>query len=99
VSPDLELALRLAGAADEISLPRFRTGIAFETKRDKLVAEGAVDGAIDALGVDEWDLAAGQVIVEETGGVLRLRRRVADRQPRGDQLERLLHDELLGAVA
>jgi histidinol-phosphatase len=33
-----------------------------------LVAEGAVDGAVDALGVDEWDLAAMQVVVEEAGG-------------------------------
>ena len=33
-----------------------------------LVAEGAVDGAIDAIGVSVWDLAAVQVIVEEAGG-------------------------------
>jgi histidinol-phosphatase len=33
-----------------------------------LVAEGAVDGAVDAVGVDEWDLAAMQVVVEEAGG-------------------------------
>ena len=33
-----------------------------------LVAEGAVDGAVDAVGVDAWDLAAVQVIVEEAGG-------------------------------
>ena len=33
-----------------------------------LVAEGAVDGAVDAIGVSEWDLAAVQVIVEEAGG-------------------------------
>ena len=33
-----------------------------------LVAEGAVDGAIDAIGVSPWDLAAVQVIVEEAGG-------------------------------
>ena len=33
-----------------------------------LVAEGAVDGAIDAFGVSVWDLAAVQVIVEEAGG-------------------------------
>jgi histidinol-phosphatase len=33
-----------------------------------LVAEGAVDGAVDVVGVDEWDLAAVQVIVEEAGG-------------------------------
>ena len=33
-----------------------------------LVAEGSVDGAIDAIGVSVWDLAAVQVIVEEAGG-------------------------------
>jgi histidinol-phosphatase len=33
-----------------------------------LVAEGAIDGAIDAMGVSIWDLAAVQVIVEEAGG-------------------------------
>ena len=33
-----------------------------------LVAEGAVDGAVDAVGVSVWDLAAVQVIVEEAGG-------------------------------
>jgi histidinol-phosphatase len=33
-----------------------------------LVAEGAVDGAVDALGVAVWDLAAVQVVVEEAGG-------------------------------
>ena len=33
-----------------------------------LVAEGAVDLAIDAVGVQPYDLAAVQVIVEEAGG-------------------------------
>ncbi len=33
-----------------------------------LVAEGAVDGAIDAIGVSVWDLAPVQVVVEEAGG-------------------------------
>ena len=33
-----------------------------------LVAEGAADGAIDAVGVTLWDLAAIQPIVEEAGG-------------------------------
>ena len=33
-----------------------------------LVAEGAVDGAIDAVGVKLWDVAAIQPIVEEAGG-------------------------------
>jgi histidinol-phosphatase len=35
-----------------------------------LVAEGAVDGAVDAIGVSPWDLAAIQPIVEEAGGRL-----------------------------
>ncbi len=35
-----------------------------------LVAEGAVDGAIEAVGVKAWDIAAIQPIVEEAGGRL-----------------------------
>jgi histidinol-phosphatase len=65
-----------------------------------LVAEGAVDGAVDSIGVSEWDLAAVQVIVEEAGG------RFSDFA--GDALidsgsavtsNGLLHGELLAAVA
>ena len=65
-----------------------------------LVAEGAVDGAVDAPGVSEWDLAAVQVIVEEAGG------RFSDfagaaRIDSGSAITSngLLHDELLAAVA
>ncbi len=65
-----------------------------------LVAEGAVDGAVDALGLSEWDLAAVQVIVEEAGG------RFSDaagesRIDSGSAVtsNRLLHDELLRAIA
>jgi len=65
-----------------------------------LVAEGAVDGAVDAVGVSEWDLAAVQIIVEEAGG------RFSDftgsaRIDGGSAITSngLLHDELLAAVA
>jgi histidinol-phosphatase len=65
-----------------------------------LVAEGAADGAVDAPGVSEWDLAAVQVIVEEAGG------RFSDaageaRIDSGSAITSngLLHDELLAAVA
>jgi histidinol-phosphatase len=65
-----------------------------------LVAEGAVDGAVDNVGVSEWDLAAVQVIVEEAGG------RFSDFAgvPRIDSgsavtSNGLLHEELLLAVA
>ena len=64
-----------------------------------LVAEGAVDGAVDATGIKEWDLAAVQVIVEEAGG------RFSDYQgvSRIDggaavTSNGLLHAELLGVV-
>jgi histidinol-phosphatase len=33
-----------------------------------LVAEGAVDAAVDAVDISPWDLAAVQVVVEEAGG-------------------------------
>jgi histidinol-phosphatase len=65
-----------------------------------LVAEGAVDGAVDASGVREWDLAAVQVIVEEAGG------RFSDfsGKPRIDggsaiSSNGLLHDELVEALS
>jgi histidinol-phosphatase len=65
-----------------------------------LVAEGAVDGAVDAIGVSEWDLAAVQVVVEEAGG------RFSDfsgeaRMDGGTAISSngLLHDELLAAMA
>jgi histidinol-phosphatase len=65
-----------------------------------LVAEGTVDGAVDAVGVSEWDLAAVQVVVEEAGG----RFSDAAGEPRIDSgtavcSNGLLHDELLAALA
>jgi histidinol-phosphatase len=47
VSPDLELALALADAADAISLARFRTGLAVETKPD-LTPVTEADRAVEA---------------------------------------------------
>jgi histidinol-phosphatase len=65
-----------------------------------LIAEGSVDGAVDAVGVSEWDLAAMQVIVEEAGG------RFSDRggENRIDAgsavaSNGLLHAELLAGLA
>ena len=47
MSPDLELAGRLADAADAISLPRFRSGLAIETKPDSTPVTEA-DRAVEA---------------------------------------------------
>ena len=65
-----------------------------------LVAEGAVDGAVDAAGVSEWDLAAVQVIVEEAGGRFSDfagKSRIDGRNAISSN--GLLHDELLAAIA
>jgi histidinol-phosphatase len=65
-----------------------------------LVAEGAVDGAVDADGLSEWDLAAVQVIVEEAGG--RFSNAAGEsRIDSGSAITSngLLHDALLAAVA
>ncbi|HEY7380319.1 MAG TPA: inositol monophosphatase family protein [Gaiella sp.] len=65
-----------------------------------LVAEGAADGAIDAIGVSLWDLAAVQVIVEEAGGRFTDFQGVA-RPDGGSAISSngYLHDVLLAAVA
>lgn len=65
-----------------------------------LVAEGSVDGAVDANGVNEWDLAATQVIVEEAGG--RFSDRAGEARIDGGSAvasNGLLHDDLLAAFA
>ena len=65
-----------------------------------LVAEGAVDGAIDSVEVSEWDLAAVQVVVEEAGGTL-TDASGASRIDSGTAVTSngLLHDKLLAALA
>ncbi len=65
-----------------------------------LVAEGAIDGAIDAIGVSPWDLAAVQVVVEEAGGTFtdfRGQRRIDGGSAISSNGH--LHGALLGAVA
>ena len=61
-----------------------------------LVAEGAVDGAVDAIGVAVWDLAAIRPIVEEAGGRFTDRAGVA-RVDGGSAISSngLLHEALL----
>ena len=64
-----------------------------------LVAEGAVDGAVDAVGVSEWDLAAVQVVVEEAGGRFSDFSGASRIDGRGAiSSNGLLHEELLRSV-
>ena len=64
-----------------------------------LVAEGAADGAVDAVGVSLWDLAAIQPIVEEAGGRFTDAAGVA-RADGGTAISSngLVHDALLAAL-
>jgi histidinol-phosphatase len=96
---DASFSLQLEVAATELVARCWHARAFGDFWSHMLVAEGAVDGAIDAVGVSLWDMAAVQVIVEEAGG------RVTDATgvPRPDggsgiSSNGLLHDELLRAV-
>jgi histidinol-phosphatase len=65
-----------------------------------LVAEGAVDGAVDAVCVSVWDMAAVQVIVEEAGGRFSDLTGAQRADGRGGVTSNgLLHEELLAEIA
>jgi histidinol-phosphatase len=64
------------------------------------VAEGAVDVAVDAIGVAPYDLAAPMVVVEQAGGRFTDRhgRRTID-DPSAVSTNGLLHDTVVAALA
>ena len=70
MSPDLELALRLADAADAVSLPHFRSGLAIETKPDLTPvteADRAVETELRRILAEERPAEA--ILGEEQGAV------------------------------
>jgi histidinol-phosphatase len=96
---DAVLSFALDRALPEIALRAWHARGFGDFWAHMLVAEGVVDGAVDAHGVAEWDLAAVKVIVEEAGG------RFSDfagdaRFDSGSAVTSngLLHDELLAAL-
>ena len=65
-----------------------------------LVAEGAVDVAIDAIGVAPYDLAAVKLIVEEAGGRFTDRHGEATHEhDSAISSNGMLHDEIIGRLA
>jgi histidinol-phosphatase len=65
-----------------------------------LVAEGAMDVAVDAVGVAPYDIAAVKPIVESAGGRLTDRHGVATHEhDTAISTNRLLHDVVLAALA
>lgn len=65
-----------------------------------LVAEGAVDVAIDAVGVAPYDIAALRLLIEEAGGRLTDRHGVATHEhDTAISTNGLLHDEVIGRLS
>lgn len=97
---DAVLAFALDGPLPEIAFRAWHARGFGDFWAHVLVAEGVVDGAVDAVGVSEWDLAAVQVVVEEAGG--RFSNFAGEaRFDSGSAVSSngLLHDDLLAALA
>ena len=65
--PD-KVADRIAGALVDLAQAARRARGFGDFWQHCLVAEGAVDAAVDAIGVRPYDIAAVRLIVEEAGG-------------------------------
>jgi len=64
-----------------------------------LVAEGALDLAVDAVGVAPYDLAAVRLVVEEAGGAFTDRHGIATHEhSTAISSNRLLHDEVIARL-
>ena len=94
------LSLALANPVPELVRRAWHTRGLGDFWAHMLVAEGAVDGAVDSVGVSEWDLAAVQVVVEEAGGMF-TDAAGASRIDSGTAVSSngLLHAEILAALA
>ncbi|MBA3803114.1 MAG: histidinol-phosphatase, partial [Acidimicrobiia bacterium] len=103
VSVTLNEGWRELGLVDEL------TTIALAARRSRslgdfwqhvLVAEGALDVAIDAVGVADYDLAAVRLVVEEAGGTFTDRAGVPAHD-RGTAVSSngLLHDEIVARLS
>jgi histidinol-phosphatase len=97
---DAVLSLQVEDCAPALARSAWQVRALGDFWAHTLVAEGAVDGAVDATGLREWDLGAIQVIVEEAGG------QFSDREGRARidsgtavTSNGLIHDELLAALA
>jgi histidinol-phosphatase len=74
---DAQISITLNAGWDDLGLTPALVGLAQEARRARgfgdfwqhcLVAEGALDVAVDAVGVAPYDIAAVKLIVEEAGG-------------------------------
>jgi histidinol-phosphatase len=105
---DAQVSVTFNDGWDELGLTDELVGIQRAARRARglgdfwqhtLVAEGAVDVAIDAVGVSSYDLAAVRVVVEEAGGTFT--DRFGERTHEHDTAissNGVLHDEIIGRL-
>jgi histidinol-phosphatase len=102
---DAQVSVTFSAGWDELGLTPALTLLAGEARRARgfgdfwqhaLVAEGALDVAIDAVGVAPYDVAAVRLLVEEAGGMFTDRHGVPTHET-GTAISTngLLHDEVL----
>jgi histidinol-phosphatase len=102
---DAQVSVTFSAGWDELGLTPALTQLAGEARRSRgfgdfwqhaLVAEGALDVAIDAVGVAPYDVAAVRLLVEEAGGMFTDRDGVPTHET-GTAISTngLLHDEVL----
>lgn len=92
--------LGLTGALVAIQREALRARSLGDFWQHCLVAEGALDLAIDAVGVAPYDLAAVRLVVEEAGGVFTDYEGIATHEhPTAISSNGLLHDEVVARLA
>ena len=93
---------------DELGLTNALVAIGHDARRARgfgdywqhcLVAEGALDVAVDAVGLQPYDLAAVRIIVEEAGGRFTDRLGVeTHEEPTGISSNGILHEEIIARL-
>ena len=86
---DAQVSITISGGWERLGLTPALVGLARDARRSRgfgdfwqhaLVAEGALDVAVDAVGVAPYDIAAVRLLVEEAGGTFTDREGVATHQ-------------------
>jgi len=103
-----QVSVTFSSGWDEIGLTDQLTAIAREARRGRgfgdfwqhcLVAEGALDLAIDAIGVAPYDLAAVRLVVEEAGGMFTDRHgRATHEEPSAISSNGILHRQVIARL-
>jgi histidinol-phosphatase len=106
---DAQVSVTFSSGWDELGLTPALAGLAQDARRARgfgdfwqhaLVAEGALDVAIDAVGVAPYDIAAVRLLVEEAGGRFTDREGVTTHDhDTAISTNGLLHDEVLRRLA